>query len=100
MERTQALVTTSWMVYQSGTSRTGYLHTIESTGVSLQKEDGNAQGGVPKMEFVFFFWDLLAGAKSVGNENWNEPRLWSPERKPPVAWFIRVIPFRISCCLV
>ena len=23
---------------------------------------------------------------------WNEPRLWSPERKLPVGWFLRVIP--------
>ena len=32
---------------------------------------------------------LAIGAKSAGKEKWNEPfQLWSPQRKPPLGWFI------------
>ena len=30
----------------------------------------------------------LAAAKSVGKVTWNDSRLWSPSRTPPVGWFL------------
>ena len=37
---------------------------------------------------------------AIGHENWNEPGPLKPERKPPVGWFLRLIPSLLSTNLL